>query len=296
MIKLKTGTTLSTNAIVAHAKALAGDVVVCITSNTMVIKLTRNGLKMSEVKRAIRCLMIVQMLYCIILVKLLSLFPRLKNGVSEMAVIIDEKDVRIERLILSPYETNCYIVVCKKTQQSLVVDAPADASSIIAALEGTKPKYILLTHDHYDHTGTLTSLRARLKVPLAAHTADSASLNTPPEIFLKDSDVLNLGKFQVVALHTPGHTPGSLCFRIGKYLIAGDTIFPGGPGNTASPDDFRQIAAAINAKILILSDETVIYPGHGDATTVKKSREEYAIFASREHSADLCGDVIWLAS
>ena len=212
-----------------------------------------------------------------------------------MAVIIDEKDIRIEKLVLSPYETNCYIAVCNKTRQSLVVDAPADATKIIETLEGTEPRYILLTHDHYDHTGTLTSLRARLKAPLAAHAADSASLKTPPEILLDDGDKLNLGNLEVTALHTPGHTPGSLCFKIGKYLFAGDTIFPGGPGNTPTPEDFRQIVSAITGKILILPEDTVIYPGHGDSTTVKKSREEYAFFASRKHPADLRGDVLWLS-
>jgi len=213
-----------------------------------------------------------------------------------MPVMVDEKDIRIERLILSPYETNCYIVVCKKTRQSLVVDAPADASSIIETLKGTEPKYILLTHDHYDHTGTLASLRSRLKVPLAAHAADSAALKTPPEISLADGDTITLGNLKVTALHTPGHTPGSLCFKIGKYLIAGDTIFPGGPGHTESPDDFRQIVTAITGKILTLPDDTVIYPGHGEGTTVNKSKEEYAAFALRKHLKDLCGDVLWLSA
>jgi glyoxylase-like metal-dependent hydrolase (beta-lactamase superfamily II) len=213
-----------------------------------------------------------------------------------MTLIVNEKDILIERLVLSPYETNCYIVVCQKTQQSLVVDAPADATKIIETVGSTEPRYILLTHDHYDHTGTLVSLRSRLKVPLAAHASDSTALKTPPEISLKDGDTLTLGNLKVTALHTPGHTPGSLCFKIGKYLIAGDTIFPGGPGNTPSPDDFKQIVAAITAKILTLPDNTVIYPGHGDATTVKKSREEYAVFASRKHPDNLCGDVLWLSS
>jgi glyoxylase-like metal-dependent hydrolase (beta-lactamase superfamily II) len=213
-----------------------------------------------------------------------------------MVRIVNEKDIFIERLVLSPYETNCYIVVCKKTQQSLVVDAPADATKIIETLDGTEPRYILLTHDHYDHTGTLASLRSRLKVPLAAHTADSATLKTPPEISLKDGDTLTLGNLKMTALHTPGHTPGSLCFKIGKYLMAGDTIFPGGPGKTWSPDDFKQIVAAITAKILTLPDDTLIYPGHGDATTVKQSKEEYAVFASRRHLGDLCGDVLWLSA
>jgi len=213
-----------------------------------------------------------------------------------MAEIIDEKDIRIERLVLSPYETNCYIAVCKKTQNSLVADAPADASSIIAALQGTIPKYILLTHDHFDHTGTLTSLRTRLKAPLAAHTADAASLKTPPEIIADDGGTLSLGKLKIEIMHTPGHTPGSMCFKIGKYLISGDTIFPGGPGHTESPEEFKQIIESITTKILTLPDDTVILPGHGDSTTVKKSREEYTVFASRKHAGDLFGDVLWLSS
>jgi hydroxyacylglutathione hydrolase len=213
-----------------------------------------------------------------------------------MPIIIDENNIRIERLVLSPYETNCYVVICKKTGNSLVVDAPADASIIIKTLAGTKPFRILLTHDHYDHTGALVSLRSRLKAPLAAHKADSFSLKTPPEIFLKDGDVFNMGTLKVTVLHTPGHTPGSLCFRIEKYLIAGDTIFPGGPGNTPSPVYFKQIISSITAKIFTLPDDTIIYPGHGDATTVNKSKEEYAVFESRPHPDDLHGDVLWLTS
>jgi hydroxyacylglutathione hydrolase len=213
-----------------------------------------------------------------------------------MTTIVNEKDIRIERLVLSPYETNCYILVCQKTRDSLVVDAPADANRIIDALQGTRPRYILLTHDHYDHTGTLVSLRSRLKVPLAAHPADAADLKTPPEIVLKDDDTLTLGNLKIAALHTPGHTPGSLCFKTGKYLIAGDTIFPGGPGKTWSPGDFKKIIASITGKILTLPDDTEIYPGHGDGTTVKKSKEEYAAFAARPHPDNLCGDVLWLTA
>jgi hydroxyacylglutathione hydrolase len=212
-----------------------------------------------------------------------------------MVRIIHENDIVIERLVLGPYETNCYIVVCSKTQHSLVVDAPANASKIIDTLQGTIPRYILLTHDHYDHTGALASLRTRLQVPLATHAADSYTLKTPPEMTLVDGDILTLGKLKIAVLHTPGHTPGSLCFLIGKYLIAGDTVFPGGPGNTRSPEDFKKIIASITGKILTLPDDTAIYPGHGDGTTVKESKEEYAAFASRQHPDNLCGDVLWLS-
>lgn len=210
-----------------------------------------------------------------------------------MAIIADEKEIRIERLVLGAWETNCYIVVAKATKDSLAADAPANASDIIGALAGTKPRYILLTHGHFDHTGTLKSLRARLKAPLAAHASDAASLKTPPEITAGDGDVLKLGELEITVLHTPGHTPGSLCYKIGKYLIAGDTIFPGGPGHTDTAGDFRQIVESITGKILTLPDDTVILPGHGDGTTVKQAREEYAAFAAGRHPGDLYGDVLW---
>jgi glyoxylase-like metal-dependent hydrolase (beta-lactamase superfamily II) len=79
-------------------------------------------------------------------------------------------------------------------------------------------------------------------------------------------------------------------------LISGDTIFPGGPGKTKSPADLRQIIKSITDKILVLSDDTAIYPGHGDSTTLKKERNEFAIFSSRPHDLNLCGDVLWLSS
>lgn len=212
-----------------------------------------------------------------------------------MANVVNDNDIRIEKLTLGPYETNAYTAVCLKTGESLVVDAPAGASEIIERLDGTRPRYILLTHDHYDHTGVLVSLRSRLKVPLATHLESSYQMKTPPEILLKDGDSLSLGKLKIDVLYTPGHTPGSLCFKIGKYLFAGDTIFPGGPGHTETPSDFTQILESITGKIFKLPGDTMILPGHGDSTTVNNAREEYAGFASRPHPGDLCGDVLWLS-
>jgi len=209
---------------------------------------------------------------------------------------INDKNIHIEKLTLGSYETNAYIVVCRKTSESLVIDAPAGAWEIIAKLEGTKPRYILLTHDHYDHTGVLVSLRSRLKVPLATHIASSYQLKTQPEILLKDGDSLPLGNLKIEVMHTPGHTPGSICFRIGKYLFAGDTIFPGGPGRTETPEDFQRILASITKKIFRLPDDTMIFPGHGDGTTVEQAKKEYAVFAARPFKLDLYGDVTWQSS
>ncbi len=211
-----------------------------------------------------------------------------------MTIIVEDSAIRLERLELGPFGTNAYIVGCPATQESLLVDAPAEPRVIIDKLGSAALKYILLTHNHIDHIGALAELRAELEVPLAAHPADTSNITPPPEILLNDGDVIRLGELEFTVLHTPGHTPGSLCVRVGPYLISGDTIFPGGPGKTGSPDDFREIIKSITEKIFILPDDTQIYPGHGDSTVLKKEKDEFAVFASRSHAQDLHGDVLWL--
>jgi glyoxylase-like metal-dependent hydrolase (beta-lactamase superfamily II) len=213
-----------------------------------------------------------------------------------MVLVVKDNNVEIKRLELGPWGTNAYIVTCLQTGSRLLIDAPADASTIVKSLQGTAPRYILLTHNHVDHIGALAELRSKLKVPVGAHAADSAGLPSPPEMPLDDGDVVSFGKVKLQVLHTPGHTPGSLCFKIGRYLISGDTIFPGGPGKTRSPADLRQIINSITDKIFTLPDDTEIYPGHGASTILKKERDEYAAFASRPHDQNLCGDVLWRSS
>ena len=213
-----------------------------------------------------------------------------------MTIVIEDKLIWVEKLELGSFGTNAYIMGCQKTQDSVLIDAPAEANVIIDRLKNTTLKYILLTHNHIDHIGALAQLRAELKVPLAAHAADTSNLTPPPEILLNDGDVIWLGELKLTVLHTPGHTPGSLCFGVGPYLISGDTIFPGGPGKTGSPDDFRQIIKSITERLFVLADDTQIYPGHGDSTVLRKEKDEFAVFASRPHARDLHGDVLWLRS
>lgn len=213
-----------------------------------------------------------------------------------MSNIVNDEDIRIEKLQLGPYGTNCYIVVCNRTKKSLVIDAPTHADRIAAKLSGTQPQYILLTHDHMDHVGALAALRSKLNVPLGAHTLDSSQVSPTPEISLKDGDTIKLGNLVFDVLHMPGHTPGGLCFKTGVHLFSGDSIFPGGPGKTWSPANLKQLIDSLKAKIFVLPDETQIYPGHGEITNIRKEKEEFAIFESREHRPDLCGDVLWLKS
>ena len=213
-----------------------------------------------------------------------------------MSVIVKDDSIQIERLSLGPFGTNSYLLICQKTGASVIVDAPGDAEKVLKLLEGTHPKYILMTHNHMDHVDALAALKSALNVPLAAHEDDAGGLPVKPEQFLNDGDTISFGEIQLKVLHTPGHTPGSLCFLTGSYLISGDTIFPGGPGKTWSPDDFKKIVASLRNKIFILPDETQVYPGHGDATVLKKEKHEFEAFSSKPHDPDLCGDVVWLSS
>ena len=213
-----------------------------------------------------------------------------------MSVIVKDDSIQIERLSLGPFGTNSYLLICQKTGASVIVDAPGDAEKILKRLEGTHPKYILMTHNHMDHVDALAALKSALNVPLAAHEDDAGGLPVKPEQFLNDGDTISFGEIQLKVLHTPGHTPGSLCFLTGSYLISGDTIFPGGPGKTWSPDDFKKIVESLTNKIFTLPDETQVYPGHGDATVLKKEKHEFEAFSSKPHDPDLCGDVVWLSS
>ena len=213
-----------------------------------------------------------------------------------MGRVAKNEYVQIDRLKLGPFDTNSYILTCPLTGDSVLVDAPGEASEILKALEGTHPRYILITHNHMDHIGALPELKSRLRIPIGAHRLDAKGLPLRPEILLEDGEKVSYGKMSLKVLHTPGHTPGSLCFWVGNHLISGDTIFPGGPGKTKSPADLKLIIESITSKIFVLPDDTAIYPGHGDSTLLRKEKEEFAIFSSRPHDPNLFGDVLWLSS
>jgi glyoxylase-like metal-dependent hydrolase (beta-lactamase superfamily II) len=136
-------------------------------------------------------------------------------------------------------------------------------------------------------------LRSALEVPVAAHPADAKDLPLKPDLLLNDENEISVGAIQLRVLHTPGHTPGSICFLADNYLIAGDTLFPGGPGRTQSPDDFRQIINSVTQKLFELPESTQVYPGHGEATTIKEAKQQYEVFSTRPQDPNLYGDVVW---
>lgn len=204
--------------------------------------------------------------------------------------------VRIERLTLGPYGTNSYILTCPDTGDGLLVDAPAEGSAIVRAAKHTKVTHILVTHSHADHIGALSELKSRLRVPVAIHRLDMKALSVKPQILLEDGQEVAFGKARLKVIHTPGHTPGSLCFLVEKHLLSGDTLFPHGPGRTNTPADLTRIIGSITTRLFVLPDDTEVYPGHGDSTILIKEKEEFAIFSARSHDPSLSGDVLWLSS
>jgi glyoxylase-like metal-dependent hydrolase (beta-lactamase superfamily II) len=176
-------------------------------------------------------------------------------------------DLIVRKIGVGSFENNVYVLECPQTHESLIVDGCFEAGTIIDAASGTNVVGILQTHGHQDHVQALPQLKEKLKVPIYAHPGDDYPVTI--DRVIDDGDEITFGSCSAKVLHTPGHTPGGSCFLVGKHLIAGDTLFPGGPGNTwGDKRAFEQIIDSIQSKLFVLPDETIVYPGHGRDTSI----------------------------
>jgi len=207
--------------------------------------------------------------------------------------VADDGQFAVFRVETAPFGTNAYLLIDRENRESILIDAPGDAGLIAGKLAGTDVKFILLTHGHGDHTPALAELKEKLGAAVACHTGDAAMMPVPPDLLLEDGHKIRCGERELQVLHTPGHTKGGLCFLTGGYLFSGDTLFPGGPGKTATAEDFRTILSAIEEKLLPLPDETIVLPGHGQPTEIEIERKKIEGFKSRYRGEDLSGDVTW---
>ena len=214
-----------------------------------------------------------------------------------MPLHYEDSEVRLVKVPhMGQLDNNSYILSCQKTGEAVIIDAPAEPEKLLREVGDVKVNAIIITHRHGDHTAGLQEVKDDTGAPVAAHTDDAQALPMPPEIQLNDGDTYQVGNVRLSAMHTPGHTPGALCLLTGKLLFTGDTLFPGGPGRTGSPEAFRQVKDSIALKLLTLPDDTAVYPGHGTDTTIGEARRQIQEFDSRPHPNDLHGDVEWLKS
>lgn len=199
----------------------------------------------------------------------------------------------IERVVVSPFATNCYIVGSESSQEGIIID-PGDESKVIlrkVADLGLDIKLIVLTHGHIDHIGALKDVKEATGAEMAIHTDDAQSLRgkggliislvsglsypkpPPPDRLLKDGDSLDVADLHLRVLHTPGHTPGGICLSGEGVVLSGDTLFNSGIGRTDLPGgSYRQLMESIHTKLMVLPDDTIVYPGHGPETTIGAER------------------------
>jgi glyoxylase-like metal-dependent hydrolase (beta-lactamase superfamily II) len=186
-------------------------------------------------------------------------------------------DLIVRKIEVGTMENNVYVLECPSTHKSLIVDGCFEPEQIIAAADGTEVVGIIQTHGHMDHVQALPDIRKHFAAPVFAHGGDSYPIPIDQEV--EDGDVIEFGEREATVIHTPGHTPGGTCFLVGKHLISGDTLFPGGPGNTwGDKQAFTQIIGSIERKLFTLPDDTYVYPGHGKDTTIgdeKPSLQEW---------------------
>jgi glyoxylase-like metal-dependent hydrolase (beta-lactamase superfamily II) len=185
----------------------------------------------------------------------------------------ETSDVRIEKLVVGPMENNVFVVRAKDTGDALIVDAANEHELLLEVSRATGVRRVLSTHGHWDHIQAVEALRdAGIDVGISA---EDASMLPSYDFVIPDDDVIELGGLRLRTIHNPGHTPGSMSFLLEGHPIvfSGDTLFPGGAGNTSFPGgDFTRIIESIDRKLFTLPAETLVLPGHGLDTTVGSER------------------------
>ena len=190
-----------------------------------------------------------------------------------MPVHYEDDKVQVTKVVVGPMVNHVFVVRCAATGESVLIDAADEPEVLLPLCEQLRVGDVLTTHGHGDHIQAVPAVRA------AGHRVGvaqgDAGMLPAFDFEIADDDVIEVGSLRLHALHTPGHTPGSTCFTVEgtPLLLSGDTLFPGGPGNTRrNPVNFATIIRSIQQRLFTLPDDTVVMPGHGDDTTIGAER------------------------
>lgn len=192
-----------------------------------------------------------------------------------------------ENFIVGALEVNCYLIGCQQSKEIAVIDPGGEAQRIISTIEEKcyKPLYIINTHGHIDHIAANKDIKERYHIPLMIHSKDSFLLSSsqdpmleimlhakqspPADRLLEEGDKIDIGSISLEIVHTPGHSPGSICIKFDRALLTGDTLFAGGIGRTdLHGGSYNALIHSIKEKVLAFDRSWKIFPGHGPSSTI----------------------------
>jgi glyoxylase-like metal-dependent hydrolase (beta-lactamase superfamily II) len=195
-----------------------------------------------------------------------------------------DADVEVHRVVVGSFDNNVFIVRCRQTGESILIDAANEHDRLLELCTGLDVRRVLETHGHWDHIGAVPALR-EAGYEVAVTAADAPMLrDVGYDVFIDDAEVIEVGRLRLHAIHNPGHTPGSISFHVEgtPLLFTGDTLFPGGPGATKfEGGDFATIIDSIDNRLFTFPATTVVLPGHGVDTTIGAERPHLQEWVAR---------------
>ena len=184
-----------------------------------------------------------------------------------------DSELEIHKVVVGPMDNNVFVLRCRQSGEGLLIDAANEHELLLDLCKNLNVQQVIETHGHWDHIQAVPQVRdAGYSVHITQ--ADAHMLDSYDEI-LEDDCVISVGRIKLETILTPGHTPGSMCFKVSDkpILFSGDTLFPGGPGATQfEGGNFEKIIESIDRRLFILDKETVVLPGHGENTTIGDER------------------------
>jgi glyoxylase-like metal-dependent hydrolase (beta-lactamase superfamily II) len=199
------------------------------------------------------------------------------TGLARRLVTVGGAEVEVSKRSVGPMDNNAYLIHDLGSGEALLIDAANDAAALLQLVAPVGLTGIHTTHGHFDHWQALDAVRQATGAPVTLGPGDQEMMEPRADRTVTHGDRLTIGGIEVELLHTPGHTPGSVCVLLRAddrpHLFTGDTLFPGGPGNTfGDAEAFARIMDSLRTVVFALPDDTWIYPGHGDDTTLGAER------------------------